>query len=224
MNLVFLGAPGSGKGTQAARIKDRYELAHISTGDILRAELAAGSELGKVASKIMESGALVSDEIILGMMDQRLRQDDCAKGWILDGFPRTLAQAEGLEGLLEGMDAELNMGVLIQVDGEEVVKRLSSRRTCRDCGAILSPAELGEDIPEEGECPKCAGRYFLRDDDRPETIRRRLDVFERETAPVIDFFRDRDILVEIDGSQSPDTVTDAILSILRDHFGEKQTA
>jgi len=224
LNLVFLGAPGSGKGTQAARIKERYELAHISTGDILRAEIAAGSELGMTAKKIMESGALVSDEIILGMMDQRLRKEDCAKGWILDGFPRTVAQAEGLEALLEGMDAELSLGVLIQVNGEEVVARLSSRRTCKDCGAILSPAELGEDIPEEGDCPKCGGRYFLRDDDRPDTIRRRLEVFERETAPVIGFFQDRDKLVEIDGSQSPDTVSDAIFSILRDHFGEKQSA
>ena len=224
MNLVFLGAPGSGKGTQAARIKERYDLAHISTGDILRAEIAAGSDLGKAASKIMETGGLVSDEIILGMMDQRLRQDDCAKGWILDGFPRTLAQAEGLEGLLTGMEADLDLGVLIQVDAGEVVRRLSARRTCKDCGAILSPAELGEDIPEEGTCPKCEGRYFLRDDDRPETIRRRLDVFEKETAPVIGFFRDRDKLVEIDGSQSPDMVTDAIFSILRDQFGEKQSA
>jgi len=224
LNLVFLGAPGSGKGTQAAKIKDRYELAHISTGDILRAEIAAGSELGQAASKIMETGALVSDEIILGMMDTRLRQDDCARGWILDGFPRTLAQAEGLEALMDGMKGDLDLGVLIQVDAEEVVKRLSSRRTCKDCSAILSPAELGEDIPEEGDCPHCEGRYFLRDDDRPETIRRRLEVFEKETEPVIGFFRDRDKLVEIDGSQSPDTVTDAIFSILRDQFGEKQTA
>jgi len=203
---------------------ERYDVAHVSTGDILRAELAAGSELGRTAKKIMESGALVSDEIILGMVNQRLRKEDCTRGWILDGFPRTLAQAEGLESMLTEMGSELSLGLLIQVNDDEVVRRLSSRRTCRDCGAILGPAQLGGEIAEEGDCPQCDGRYYLRDDDRPETIRRRLEVFRIETSPVIGFFRDRDKLVEIDGSQSPDTVTDAIFSILRDQFGEMRSA
>lgn len=224
MNLVFLGAPGSGKGTQAKRVNERYGLAHISTGDILRAEIKAGSDLGLAAKKVMDSGGLVSDDIILGMMGQRLRQPDCQAGWILDGFPRTLAQAEGLESVLEGVARDLGLGVLIQVDAEAVVERLSNRRTCKDCGTIFSRADLvgeGEKLPVEGECPKCGGTWTLRDDDRPDTVRNRLAVFAEETRPVIDFFRGRDRLVEIDGSQSPDTVSDAIFSILRDHFGEQ---
>jgi adenylate kinase len=224
LNLVFLGAPGSGKGTQAKMVKDRYSLAHISTGDILRAEMKAGTELGLEAKKVMEAGGLVSDDIILGMMDQRLRQPDCERGYILDGFPRTLAQAEGLEKTLEGMDRDLGLGVLIQVDEEAVVQRLSSRRTCKDCGTIFGRADLvGDDgeLPVEGKCPKCGGTYVLRDDDRPETVRNRLSVYAAETEPVVDFFRGRDRLVEIDGSQAPDMVSDAIFSILRDHFGEQ---
>jgi adenylate kinase len=224
VNLVFLGAPGSGKGTQAKRVKDHYDLPHISTGDILRAEMKAGSELGLEAKKVMETGGLVSDEIILGMMDQRLRQPDCEKGWILDGFPRTLAQAEGLEETLEAMDRDLGLGVLIQVNDEAVVARLSSRRTCKDCGTIFGRADLvhgDEELPVEGQCPKCGGTYILRDDDRPDTVRNRLSVYAAETEPVIDFFRGRDRLVEIDGSQPPEMVSDAIFSILRDHFGEQ---
>ena len=227
MNLVFLGAPGSGKGTQAKRVKERYNLAHISTGDILRAEIKAGSDLGLAARKVMESGGLVGDDIILGMMDQRLRQSDCQRGWILDGFPRTLAQAEGLETTLDGMGRELGLGVLIQVDEEAVVQRLSNRRTCKDCGTIFSRADLaaeGDELPTEGECPDCGGTWVLRDDDRPDTVRNRLAVYAEETEPVIDFFRGRDRLVEIDGSQPPEMVSDAILSILRDHFGEQSQA
>lgn len=221
MNLVFLGAPGSGKGTQAQLVRDQLELAHISTGDILRSELATGSELGLAARKVMEAGKLLSDEIILQMMRQRLMKEDCQGGWILDGFPRTLAQAEGLDGILKETELALDLGILIQVRPEEVVQRLSERRTCRDCGKIFSGGDLvseGEVVPEEGSCPACEGKFYLRDDDRPETVRQRLQVFEAETAPVIDYYRDRDKVVEIDGSQSAELVSDAILSILRDRF------
>ena len=151
--------------------------------------MKAGTELGLKAKKVMESGGLVSDDIILGMMDQRLRQPDCERGWILDGFPRTLAQAEGLEKILEGLDRDLGLGVLIQVDEEAVVQRLSNRRTCKDCGTIFGRADLvgeGDELPIEGHCPRCGGTYVLRDDDRPDTVRNRLAVYAAETEPVID--------------------------------------
>ncbi|MBN2169720.1 MAG: adenylate kinase [Candidatus Krumholzibacteriota bacterium] len=225
MNLIFLGAPGSGKGTQAARVKDRYGLPHISTGDILRAEVTQQTELGREARAIMESGRLVSDEIVLAMVKRRLAQSDCGAGWILDGFPRTRAQAEGLRGILTELDSDVDLGVLIQVEPEEVVRRLSSRRTCRGCGKIFSGAELAPDggpVPAEGVCPACGGSYYQRDDDREETIRERLRVYEEQTRPVVDFYSVEDKVVEIDGAQPVDAVSDAVLSILRDRFGERE--
>lgn len=225
MNLIFLGAPGSGKGTQAARVKDRYGLPHISTGDILRAEVAQKTDLGREAQAVMESGRLVSDEIVLAMVKRRLDQEDCAAGWILDGFPRTRPQAEGLQGILAELDNDVDLGVLIQVEPEEVVRRLSSRRTCRDCGKIFRGEELAPDgaaVPAEGVCPACGGTYYQRDDDREETIRERLRVYEEQTRPVVDFYSDEDKVVEIDGSQPVDAVSDAVLSILRDRFGDRE--
>jgi adenylate kinase len=227
MNLIILGAPGSGKGTQAVRIKERFDLPHISTGDILRAEVAAATELGRKAKAIMESGQLVSDEIVLGMVKNRLAEADCQRGWILDGFPRTRPQAEGLQGLLEAMDKELDLGLLIQVKAEEVVRRLSSRRVCRETGKIYSGAELADEqgnIPETGPCPDCEGAFYQRDDDKEDTIRERLQVYEEQTRPVLDYYRDLDKVVEIDGSQPMDVVSDAILSILRDHFEDRVEA
>ena len=224
MNLIILGAPGSGKGTQAAQIMERYGLPHISTGDILRAEVAEGSELGNEAKTVMEAGHLVSDEIVLKMVGRRLGQADCAEGWILDGFPRTRNQAEGLQKILEQMKSEVSLGLLIQVKPDEVVRRLSVRRSCNDCGKIFAGVELmGADgvIPTNGECPVCGGAYFQRDDDREVTIRERLAVYEEQTRPVIEFYSDLDKVIEVDGSQSPDTVTDALLSILKDRFGDR---
>jgi adenylate kinase len=224
VNLIFLGAPGSGKGTQAAKVKERFSLPHISTGDILRAEVAAETELGQEAKRVMDAGRLVGDEIVLQMVGKRLAQADCAEGWILDGFPRTRPQAEGLETLLAGMETEVSLGFLIQVKPEEVVQRLSSRRTCRDCNRIFAGDELrGEDgtVAVEGTCPACGGTFFQRDDDREETIRERLAVYEGQTRPVVDFYRDLDKVVEIDGSQPVDAVSDAVFSILRDRFEDR---
>ena len=221
--MIILGAPGSGKGTQAARIKQRYELPHISTGDILRAEVQEGTELGLAAKKVMESGKLVSDEIVLKMVGRRLAQADCENGWILDGFPRTRAQAEGLEQRLVELDMELDLGLLIQVKADEVVRRLSSRRVCRETGRIFAGEDLAHladakgNIPAEGPCPD-GGTFYQRDDDKEETIRKRLMVYEEQTRPVIDFYRDQDKVVEIDGAQSADAVSDAVFSILRDRF------
>ena len=229
MHLVILGAPGSGKGTQAARIKQQYGIAHISTGDILRAEVASGTDLGRKAQAIMEAGQLVGDDIVLAMVNRRLTQPDCEAGWILDGFPRTRAQAEGLGTLLGAAGTDIDLGLLIQVKPEEVVRRLSGRRVNRDSGRIYSREELGHlagpggEIPAEGEAPD-GGRFYQRDDDQERTIRDRLDVYEEQTRPVIDYYEDQDKVVGIDGSQPMDAVTDAISSILRDRFGDGEPA
>jgi len=224
VNLIILGAPGSGKGTQAARIRESFSLPHISTGDILRAEVADGTELGLAAKAVMESGQLVSDDIVLQMVGKRLSRDDCREGWILDGFPRTRAQAEGLREILAEKGSELDLGLLIQVKPDEVVQRLSTRRTCRDCGRIFSGQDLaGEtgEVPTLGTCPDCGGGYYQRDDDREGTIRERLAVYENQTRPVVDFYSDEDKVVEIDGSQPVDAVSDAVLSILKDRFADR---
>lgn len=229
MRLIILGAPGSGKGTQAVRIKERYGLAHISTGDILRAEVAAGSELGQRAKAIMESGQLVSDEIVLAMVGKRLQQPDCERGWILDGFPRTRPQAEGLSRLLDGAVGEVDLGLLIQVEPEEVVRRLSGRRVNRESGRIYSREELEHladgagEIPATGAAPD-AGQFFQRDDDRAQTIRERLAVYDEQTRPVIDYYENHDKVVRIDGAQPMERVTAAIYSILRDRFGSSESA
>lgn len=229
MRLIILGAPGSGKGTQAVRIKERYGLAHISTGDILRAEVAAGSELGRRAKAIMESGQLVSDEIVLAMVGKRLQQPDCERGWILDGFPRTRLQAEGLSRLLDAADGEVDLGLLIQVEPEEVVRRLSGRRVNRESGRIYSREELEHlangagEIPATGAAPD-GGQFFQRDDDRAQTIRDRLAVYDEQTRPVIDYYENHDKVVRIDGAQPMERVTDAIYSILRDRFGSNESA
>jgi len=224
MNLIVLGAPGSGKGTQAVKIKETFSLPHISTGDILRAEVAAETELGLEARKIMLEGQLVGDEVVLEMIRNRLSQQDCREGWILDGFPRTRAQAEGLQGILEEMGSDVDLGVLIQVKPEEVVRRLSGRRTCRECGKIFAGSDLAAEnqvVPAEGDCPACGGRYYQRSDDQETTIRERLDVYEKQTRPVIDFYSDLDKVVEIDGSQPMEAVSAAVFSILRDRFEDR---
>lgn len=227
MNLIILGAPGSGKGTQAVKIKERYGVAHISTGDILRAEVKAETELGLRAKSIMEAGQLVSDEIVLAMVGKRLQQEDCRQGWILDGFPRTRAQAEGLEGILAEQELSLELGLLIQVKHEDVIHRLSGRRVNRETGKIYSRDELAEladedgAIPAEGPAPD-GGRFFQRDDDQEATIRERLEVYEEQTRPVIDFYQDLDKVVAVDGGQPMDVVSDALFSILRDRFGDRE--
>ncbi len=229
MHLIILGAPGSGKGTQAARIKERYGLAHISTGDILRAEVAAGSDLGRRAKAVMDSGQLVGDDIVLAMVGKRLAQPDCRQGWILDGFPRTRAQAEGLGRLLASADSDMDLGLLIQVEPEDVIRRLSGRRVNRASGRIYSREELAHLADANGEVPPTGpapdgGDFYQRDDDKADTVRDRLAVYEEQTRPVIDYYENHDKVVRIDGAQPMDRVTDAIFSILRDRFGSRETA
>jgi adenylate kinase len=228
VKLIILGAPGSGKGTQAVKIKERYGVAHISTGDILRAEVAAESELGREAKAIMDAGRLVGDDIVLAMVGKRLSQSDCEQGWILDGFPRTRAQAEGLTTLLAEQDLEIDLGLLIQVKPEDVIHRLSGRRVHRATGRIYSRGDLAHladengAIPAEGPAPDGEGSFFQRDDDQEATVRDRLEVYEAQTRPVIDYYQNLDKVVEVDGSQPMSDVTDALISILRDRFADRE--
>lgn len=209
MRIVLLGAPGSGKGTQAARLKEIYGIAHISTGDILRSEVARGSELGRQAEAHMNAGGLVPDELILGMIEARLAQKDATRGWLMDGFPRTLVQAHGLVALTERIGQTVDAGVILNVDPEVVVQRLSGRRVCRSCGHVANVSEAGT-----RPCPRCGGQLVLRSDDEPEVVRHRIQVFEQQTRPVFELFRRRYRVIEIDASQPLEQVTGAIRKAL----------
>ena len=199
MNIVLLGAPGAGKGTQAAKLVQEFELPHISTGDMLRAAVAAGTELGLKAKSYMDAGDLVPDDVIIGLVTERLQDDDTANGFILDGFPRTSAQAVALDAELSKLGRPLDAALLIDVDPEVIVGRLTSRRMCRACGYIGSAAD--GDV-----CPKCGGEMYQRDDDNEATVRNRLDVYETATSPLIDYYRGCDLLVTIDGDRDPEVV------------------
>ena len=198
MNIVLLGAPGAGKGTQAAKLIEEYHLPHISTGDMLRAAVAAGTDLGLKAKTYMDAGDLVPDDVIIGLVTERLQEPDTEAGFILDGFPRTSAQAVALDAELGKLERPLDAALLIDVDPEVIVGRLCSRRMCRDCGHIGTVADE--------KCPKCGGEMYQRDDDNEATVRNRLDVYETSTSPLIDYYRGCELLVTIDGDRDPDVV------------------
>ena len=198
MKIVLLGGPGAGKGTQAQRLVAEYGVAHISTGDLLRAAIKNGTELGKQAKSYMDKGQLVPDELVVNLVKERLADDDAQKGFILDGFPRNTAQAVVLDSELKDMGLALDAAVLVDVDPDVIVKRLSSRRTCKNCG-YTAPA--GVDV-----CPRCGGEMYQRDDDKPETIQKRLDVYQTQTAPLIEYYRGHSILKEVDGDRPVDEV------------------
>ena len=206
MNIVLLGAPGAGKGTQAAKLLEEFKLPHISTGDMLRAAVSAGTELGKKAKSYMDAGELVPDEVIIGLVIDRLQESDTDRGFLLDGFPRTSAQAVALDAELGKLARPLDAALLIDVDSEVIVKRLCSRRMCRECGYIGSVADT--------RCPKCSGEMYQRDDDNEETVRNRLDVYEKSTSPLIDYYRGSELLVSIDGDRDPDVVYADVKSAL----------
>jgi adenylate kinase len=197
MNIVLLGAPGAGKGTQAAKLVQEFELPHISTGDMLRAAVAAGRIA--IPKSYMDAGDLVPDDVIIGLVTERLQDGDTANGFILDGFPRTSAQAVALDAELSKLGRPLDAALLIDVDPEVIVGRLTSRRMCRACGYIGSAAD--GDV-----CPKCGGEMYQRDDDNEATVRNRLDVYETSTSPLIDYYRGCDLLVTIDGDRDPEVV------------------
>ena len=198
MNIVLLGAPGAGKGTQAAKLVEEFELPHISTGDMLRAAVKAGTPLGLQAKSYMDAGDLVPDDVIIGLVTERLQDADTANGFILDGFPRTSAQAVALDAELGKLERPLDAALLIDVDPEVIVGRLCSRRMCRDCGHIGTVADE--------KCPKCGGEMYQRDDDNEATVRNRLDVYETSTSPLIDYYRGCELLVTIDGDRDPNVV------------------
>ncbi len=211
MRIILLGPPGAGKGTQAEKIIERHSVAHISTGDILRANVKSGTELGLKAQGYMDSGKLVPDDVIIGMMETRLQEKDCARGFLLDGFPRTVPQAEALDEMLSRLGLALDGVVLLDVDDETVVKRLSGRRMCRRCGKIFNvsfkPSNKG-DI-----CDSCDGELYQRDDDKESVIRNRLAVYHQQTAPLIVYYQDRGQLHRIDAVNG-DSVPDQIDSIV----------
>lgn len=198
MKIVLLGGPGAGKGTQAQRLVAEYGVAHISTGDLLRAAIKNGTELGAQAKSYMDKGQLVPDELVVNLVKERLADDDAQKGFILDGFPRNTAQAVVLDSELKDMGLALDAAVLVDVDPDVIVKRLSSRRTCKNCG-YTAPA--GVDV-----CPRCGGEMYQRDDDKPETIQKRLDVYENQTAPLVEYYRGKELLKSVDGDRPVDEV------------------
>lgn len=198
MNIVLLGAPGAGKGTQAQRLVADYGVAHISTGDLLRAAVKAQSDLGVAAKKYMDAGELVPDQLVIDLVKERLAADDAQKGFILDGFPRNTTQAVTLDTELAAMGRELDGALLVDVPAEVIIDRLSSRRTCRDCGYTAGP--------DTTVCPSCAGEMYQRDDDKPETIKNRLDVYEKNTSPLVEYYRGQGILKVVDGNRDIDLV------------------
>jgi len=208
MNLILLGPPGSGKGTQAQLLVNRYHIPQISTGDILREAVRKETALGKEAKRFMEKGQLVPDEVIIGIIEGRLKDSDCHSGFILDGFPRTIPQAEALQTILQKMERTLDHVIHIEVEIEELVRRLTGRRTCRSCGAmyhiIFSPPK------KEEICDRCGGPLYQREDDREETIRMRLKEYERQTAPLIQYYKEKSLLRSINGIGSQSQIFDRV--------------
>lgn len=210
MRLVLMGPPGAGKGTQGALLARRYGIPRYATGDILRAARRAGTELGREAQRYMDAGELVPDDVILGMMRERLDSEEAADGFLLDGFPRTVEQAAGLASLLDDLGQELDAVVDLRVSDEEIVRRLSARRVCADCGRV-APADHDRDEP----CPECGGELRRRPDDEPATVRRRLEVYREETAPVLDWYRRSDVdVVEVSGRGDVEEVEERLVEAI----------
>ncbi len=212
MNLILLGPPGGGKGTQAEKLKAKYDIPQISTGDILRAEVKAGTELGLKAKEYMDAGKLVPDEVVIGMVARRLAQPDCAGGYMLDGFPRTTAQAQALDILLAEMGQKIDHVVSIEVPDAELMKRLTARRMCRGCGAsyhtIFKPPAV------DGVCDACGGELYQRDDDNEETVANRLKVYAESTQPLIDYYRAKGLLRPVEGVGGIDEVFARVEAVL----------
>lgn len=212
MKIIMLGAPGAGKGTQAKKIAEKYGVPHISTGDIFRANIKNGTELGKKAKTYMDQGLLVPDELVVELVADRITQDDCAKGFVLDGFPRTIPQAEALDAALEKMGTSMDYAIDVDVPDENIINRMSGRRACLDCGATYHIVTIPTKV--EGICDTCGSKVVLREDDKPETVQKRLEVYHAQTQPLIEYYKKQNVLRTVDGTQPMDAVFEAIVDIL----------
>lgn len=212
MKIIMLGAPGAGKGTQAKMLADKYMIPHISTGDIFRASIKNGTELGQKAKTYMDQGLLVPDELVCDLVVDRVQQEDCKEGYILDGFPRTIPQAEALDVALAKLGTKIDYAVNVEVPDENIVRRMSGRRACVACGStyhiVHNPTKT------EGICDRCGKELILRDDDKPETVTKRLNVYHEQTQPLIDYYTKQGALAEVDGTMSMDDVFNAIVKLL----------
>ena len=212
MKIIMLGAPGAGKGTQAKKIAAKYQIPHISTGDIFRANIKGGTELGMKAKTFMDQGMLVPDEITIGMLMDRIHEEDCKNGYVLDGFPRTIPQAESLTEALRGMGEAIDYAVNVDVPDENIVSRMGGRRACVSCGATY---HVEFNAPKkEGICDTCGEKLVLRDDDKPETVQKRLNVYHDQTQPLIDYYAKAGVLREVDGTKNMEEVFNDITAIL----------
>ena len=212
MKIIMLGAPGAGKGTQAKKIAEKYDIPHISTGDIFRANIKEGTELGRKAKTYMDQGLLVPDELVVDLVVDRVGKDDASRGYVLDGFPRTIPQAEALDKALEAIGEKMDYAINVEVPDENIIKRMSGRRACVSCGATYHL----EHIPpkKDGLCDTCGAELILRDDDKPETVKKRLDIYHEQTQPLIEYYTKKDILAEVDGTKDMAEVFDAIVKVL----------
>ena len=212
MKIIMLGAPGAGKGTQAKKIAEKYAIPHISTGDIFRANIKNGTELGMKAKTYMDQGLLVPDELVVDLVVDRVQQEDCANGYVLDGFPRTIPQAEALDNALSALGQKMDYAINVEVPDENIVNRMGGRRACVGCGATyhleFAPTKV------EGVCDNCQGELILREDDKPETVQKRLNVYHEQTQPLIDYYTGKEIMVEVDGTVDINDVFQAIVNIL----------
>ena len=212
MKIIMLGAPGAGKGTQAKKIAAKYQIPHISTGDIFRANIKNGTELGKKAKTYMDQGLLVPDELTCDLVVDRIQQPDAANGYVLDGFPRTIPQAEALDKALAANNEAVDFAINVEVPDENIINRMSGRRACVGCGATY---HIQFNAPKvEGVCDTCGEKLILRDDDKPETVKNRLSVYHEQTQPLIDYYSKKGVLAEVDGTQSMDDVFNAIVNVL----------
>ncbi|MDD7113530.1 MAG: adenylate kinase [Lachnospiraceae bacterium] len=212
MKIIMLGAPGAGKGTQAKMLSERYGIPHISTGDIFRMNIKNNTELGQKAKGYMDAGQLVPDELVVDLVVDRIKAKDCMKGFILDGFPRTIPQAEALDYALNNQNEKIDYAINVDVPDENIIRRMSGRRACVGCGAtyhlVYNPTK------KEGVCDVCGEKLILRDDDKPETVQKRLNVYHEQTQPLIDYYNKKEVILTVDGTQDIDVVYSEITKVL----------
>ena len=212
MKIIMLGAPGAGKGTQADKICAKYNIPHISTGDIFRANIKNNTELGQKAKSYMDKGELVPDELVVDLVVDRIKADDCTIGYVLDGFPRTIPQAEALDAALAAINDKVDYAINVEVPDENIINRMSGRRACVACGATYHIVHIPTKV--DGVCDKCGAELILRDDDKPETVKNRLNVYHEQTQPLIDYYTAKNVLHEVDGTKAMEDVFSSIVSIL----------